>query len=215
MPTGNKEVHPSYGHINISKWQGDASFFGSDVKHNGGMTIQISTASLERDLSRDWIFARDTIVEVQLSPLQFAELITTGMNASGSPCTVKFLSGEGHIEAPDFADKNEIYRSEFDERVDNQVELLNGAIAKADECLNGKSVKKGDVKEIKEALEYARSEARSNLKFVKESFGEHISRAVVEAKSSVEVFIESKIRHLGIKSLEDLRIKKLGDKKEG
>jgi hypothetical protein len=200
-----KETHPCYGKIQISKFQGDSRFFGSDVNHRGGISIEISRASVERSLSKDWVFDEETLVHINLSPLQFAELITTGMNTDGVPCTIKRDAG-GAVEQADFKDGIEEFKSEYDDTTEESARLITDALSVVDECLNGNTVKKKDVRVLKAKLEFALQHVRSNIPFVRKCFGRHINRSIVEAKTSVENFIESKIRHLGLKGLQDLAI---------
>lgn len=202
------ETHPCYGQIQISKFQGDSRFFASDVQHRGGITISISRASLDRNLNHDWIHDKETLVEVQMSPLQFAELITTGMNTSGVPCTIR-RDASGNVEPADFTNGIDQFESEYSDTSEESAKLVQEVMEMVDKSLSGKTVKKADIKAIKSRLRFAHQHIKSNIPYVKTCFGEHIARSIVEAKTSVENFIESKIRHLGVKSLEDMSIKKL------
>ncbi len=212
MPDGKEETHPCYGQVRISKFQGDSNFFGSNVTHKGGITIQISRASYQRSLSHNWIHGNESLIEVQLSPLQFAELITTGMNTEGVPCTIR-SDHTGFVEQANFADDVEHFKNEYNENVQNQISGIAEAIQLVDDGLSAKSVKKSDLNTIKSRLVSLQQDIVSNMPYVKKSFTQHIQKTILEAKTSVECFIESRVISLGLKSLQDLSSKKLGEGK--
>ena len=112
MPFGPKEKHPCFGKIKISKQQGQSEFFGSNVTHHGGVLIEICRASYERSLSHDWVYSDETLIEVRMSPLQFAEMITSAMNTDGVPCTI-YCDHTGRVEIADFSDNVEQFRNEY------------------------------------------------------------------------------------------------------
>ncbi len=208
MPDGEKQKHPCFGKIRIVKFQGDCNFFGSNVTHHGGITISISRASYERSLSHNWISADDELIEVRLSPLQFAELITSAMNTEGVPCTIE-RDQSGYIKPADFADDVEHFKNEYNEDVQNQISDIADALRLVDEGLEAKSVKKSDLKTIKARLEKLQQDIVSNMPYVKKNFTKHVQKTILEAKTSVECFIESRVISLGLKSLQDLSTKKL------
>lgn len=205
MPRKSKKCeHPSYGLIQMSKYQGKDHFFGSSVPHQGGISIRISKAYVQRNLSTDWTYADDTIVEIRLSALQFAELITTGMNSSGTPCTIKYEHSVGIIEDPPFEDKDDLFKEEYAETIKEQVDKIDEALSITSSVLSQKTIKKGQVKEIKRLLELSRQDIVHNMEYVKRCFTDHVQRSVTEAKASVESFIEGRVRSLGVQKLEEL-----------
>lgn len=213
MPFGEKKIHPCYGKVRVSKFQGQSNFFGSNVTHDGGITISISTASIERSLSTNWIHADKNLIEVKLSPLQFAELITSSMNTEGVPCTIK-SDHNGRIEQDDFSDDVEHFKNEYNEKVRGQISGMEEALQLVDDGLAAKSVKKSDLKTIRGHLAKLQQDIVSNMPFVKDCFKEHIDRTILEAKTSVEHFIESRVVSLGLESLQDLAAKKLEEGKK-
>ncbi len=209
---GEEETHPCYGQISVSKYQGDSEFFGSNVTHHGGIIIEVCKASYNRHLSHDWTHSEETLVEVRLSPLQFAELITTGMNTQGVPCTI-YRDHNGRVEQANFTDSIEQFGNEYNEDVENQIASIKDAMAMVETALSAKSVKKSDLKSIHAKLSAMHTDIKSNMPYVKKCFTEHVQKSVLEAKTSVESFIDAKVRSLGIKSLKDLSInKKLEEK---
>ncbi len=208
MPFGDKEKHDCFGKIRMSKYQGDSQFFGSNVTHHGGVVIEISRASYERSISHDWFSSDEKLIEVRLSPLQFAELITTGMNTDGVPCTIH-RDHNGRVEQRDFADSMEQFNDEYNEDIENQVKGINNAINLVNKSLSSKSVKKSDLKVIQAQLSKIHQDITSNMPYVRKCFDEHVQKSVLEAKTSVESFIESKVRQLGVESLKGLAVSRV------
>ena len=89
-------THESYGIVNISKFSSNGSeFFGSDLVHNGGVSITISNGEVSRDLSTDRYNAVGReLVRIELTHNQFVDAITSGMNTIGVPCTIKRFNGK-------------------------------------------------------------------------------------------------------------------------
>jgi len=75
---GTSESHPSYGMVSFNRQQQTppANLFGSSIKHQTLISLTIRRGTKERDLSRDWYFGGEELIEVLLSPNQFAEAIT-------------------------------------------------------------------------------------------------------------------------------------------
>ena len=63
------------------------NLFGTEIKTNNPITLRINKAEEIRDLSRNWYHSLEQIVEIEMSPVQWAEFLTSG-NTSGVPCTI-------------------------------------------------------------------------------------------------------------------------------
>lgn len=196
----NKKSHPSFGKICLSRINGGGmNLFGSDIKHDNAMRIEIKTATLERSYQSDFIASDKSIVEVYLSPVQFAELLTS-MSGDGIPCTIKRREGK-YIEQFDFESKQDIVKSEFNERLETIKDKTSDSIKKAEELLTKKTINKSDRQEILNILNFISTELNLNLQFVRDSFNEEINRMILEGKSEVEAHILNRIVTHGKKAL--------------
>lgn len=175
--------------------------FGSEVTHRSGVRLQIETGAQERSSNHDWFYSRDSIVEVQMTAMQFVELITTGMNGSGVPCTIKRRDGK-LVEQKSFAkDVVGIYK---DERTENELAVLNRvgeSISLVESLEKQKAVSKADLKEVKASLIAAQQMVKNNMPYLTKCFDEHIEKTVQEAKCNIEGFIENKIRTAGLEAI--------------
>ena len=94
------QSHPSYGMVSISRCQSSGTVLhGSDIPHNSIISIEIAKGAVARDLNRNWHVRDGEIIRIDLSPVQYAELISN-MNTQGVPCTLKWIKGQGTIENP-------------------------------------------------------------------------------------------------------------------
>lgn len=199
MDNKERKQHESFGMIDISRFTSNGSqYFGSDLVHNGGISITISNAEKVTNLSSDWYNSREELIRIELSNNQFIDAITSGMNTSGVPCTIK-RHGENRIEQIDHVDDKKKQFSndmkdthiEYEKRIDDILSLLDGNIGKR------------KASEIKHELEVLKSHIASNTNFVMTCFNEAMEKSVTEAKHSIANYIDHKIYSLGIEGLRD------------
>lgn len=191
--------HESYGIINISKFNSNGSqFFGSDLKHNGGITISISKGEKIRKLNSEWFHENEELIRVELTHNQFVDAITSGMNTSGIPCTIKRLGQKQIEQIKHVEDKRDLFsndmkdtHTEYINRINDILTLLDGNIGK----------KKAD--EIKNELKTLKTHISSNTNFVMKCFNESMDKSVTEAKHSIANYIDTKVNTLGIEALRD------------
>jgi len=200
MKEGETKKHESYGMISIGKFNSNGTeFFGSDILQSGGITIQISKASVKRDLHREWYHAEEDIIEIQMSANQYVDAITSGMNTSGVPCTIKAINGKYTEKIPYIIDKKEQFSGEmantqnkYLKRIDDIMEML----------LEG-NVGKRKKEEICQELKVLRNHLKANTNFVLKSFNEAMEESVLEAKQSIGNYIDHKVHTLGIEGLRE------------
>jgi len=199
MENFKEESHESFGIISISKYQGTSEFFNSDIVHNGGVFITISTANKEHGLSHDWVHEDKQLIKVRLSHSQFVDAITSGMNTEGVPCTLERFNGNvleqiSHAGKKEEEFKNDMRETQqdFAKRIDEIIELL----------MEG-NVGKKKQKELEHELKVLRSHILSNTEYVMKCFNESVERTVSEAKSTVSNYIDSKVTKLGIEKMKE------------
>jgi hypothetical protein len=190
MREGTEHTHPSYGLVQITRSIGNRkrSLFGSSVDHSEAIRFEISRAVHHRRLSHDSYFARDHIVEFEMSPVQFAEAIT-GIGSGRVPCTFKWIVGEGNIPAPDFYDRQQKHVDEFKEAASEASDAFDGfrdAVARIKDKPN---VTKADRTELLGLVQKIQSVLDSTLPFIQESFRESVDKVVHEAKGEFEAYV--------------------------
>src|SRR5882672_7065002 len=136
------EEHESYGMVGLSRFTcgGEGlNLFGSSIQHSSGMRLRVMHGEKRRDLNREWYSGRDTIVEITLSPAQFAELITTPNCGQGVPCTLNFVTGEGNKEDCPEVNQRQLFRNEFEQDVRERMEEVSGIVREVTALLNSKA----------------------------------------------------------------------------
>ena len=206
MEDYKKETHESYGVIGVCRRSSKppVNLVGSSINHSQTMAISVKRCEKIRELNRTWFFGRETLLEVELSPVQFAEMITNANVGDGVPCTIRFLADKGRIEDPPEISQRQVYEKEFKDTINNFGKTCYGDIKEAKEIL----LKKGNItvkerQQVAGIIQYVVNNITSHLPFIQSSFNKSMSKTALEAKSEVEAFVTNKINSLGIEALKD------------
>lgn len=215
----DKKKHPAYGLVGFHRQTGgNKRLFGSQVKPNTTISLRVYQASVEHDLSRDSYYPETMLplVEVELSPNQFAELLTTMNVGHGIPCTIKTIQGKRIEDIPE-TDKPEVQKIQegFEEKLVDLSESLAEGRKEVAELLKKKSLTKEDKARIDWILGKAHQEVQSNMPFVMEQFSRSTQKIVTQAKAEVDAFAAHAIQVTGLEAIAEGRVSKtlLGHKK--
>lgn len=195
--------HESYGMIDISRTSGGArTLFGSDVKHSNTIRLKIKNADYTRGLNSDWFHGKDTLIEIEMSPVQFAEAITN-MNTSGVPCTIRYFNNEMMSDCPSL-NKKEMFRKEFNEDITEVNDKISELIEEVQSIIeNKKPINKSDKEKLSNGLYRIQQQLNANMPFVAQCFDEQMEKSVAHSKAEVEAYIAHKINSLGLKALQE------------
>lgn len=192
---GDYYQHPTFGIISVCRTSGgDSVLFGSSVRHHNTIRIEISHAELCRGLNNDHIFDRQKIVEIDMSPTQFADMIT-GLNVgSGTPCTLKYIGqsqGENlcRVEPP-YQNKVQQFNDEFSGTMNELSKEFDTVI----ELANESHAQKRLIKEI----ELLKQRFAGHAPFIAKQFSEQMEKTVKEAKGEVEAFVTHAVQSYGM-----------------
>ena len=203
-----REKHPSYGMVGFSRIthggaRGGTNLFGSSLSHHHTIALRIKQATKIRSLNEDRYYGDETIIEVEMSPAQFAEAITTLNVGDGVPCTVRRIGKQGVENCPETS-MRQLFEAEFEDACVETSDIAFNLIKKAEALLDQKTVKVSDRKELLELLRKISINLRSNLPFIGTQFNEAMDKVVTDAKSSFEAAITHRISDLGIKTFNEL-----------
>ena len=192
------------GMVSWSRLSGGARpMFGTEIKTSNPIRLEICHAKECRDLSKNWYFPRKQIVEIEFSPIQWAEFLTSG-NTSGVPCTIKRIDGERMSEPKDTEIFND-YNEEVEEHFDKFKEIEDIVKCAID------SKKPMGMKDLSSLLNKIHN-AMLNVDFVKDSFKEDMNEIVTKAKAEFNAYAENRIHEIGIESLKSDAVKFLENK---
>jgi hypothetical protein len=203
-----EETHPAFATIAIHRTSGNVGkLFGSHLNnHMGTVRITLQRAKRYHSLSRDWIFGESrTLVELELSHTQFAELITSLNMGSGVPCTLRRLPGE---EIPGLPNTLETEQEKVATGFEAETRAFGKKLAKRFEKVHGildnkKAVSKKDRDEIREVLRYTLMEVDSNMPFVLKQFIESTEKVAQAAKAEVDGFLGNALMQAGLEHVKD------------
>jgi len=199
-----EKKHESYGMVGLSRvtCRPSVNLFGSSIKHGNTIRLRIKTGVVARDLNRDWYRGQKGLIEIELSPTQYAEMITSLNIGDGVPCTIRYI-GNKSIDNPPETKQRQMFEEEFRKDVHKIKEKCQKDVTEISKVL----LKKGGItvyerKKINDMIVMLMQDVNSNLPFVQRSFNKSIDKTVLEAKGEVEAFVMNKVTSLGIKGLE-------------
>ena len=210
-----KTTHPSFGIISVSRGtsSGKMNLFNSSIQQNHFIQIDIQRASLYRNVYHDSVYPEELIVRLNMSPSQFADLITS-LNTVGSPCTLITVNGE-RMPEPEYVNKRVQIDDDFKKKMDDVSSISNEFYTKIQEILMKPNIGKNDRKEILKLLDTLNAQITSNVPFIKKTFTEQMDKTANEAKFEVTQFIEEKLKRLGLDKFKDqLLLDSKDDKKD-
>jgi ElaB/YqjD/DUF883 family membrane-anchored ribosome-binding protein len=210
LPGDNAETHPSFGVVSLSRGQwsgGGVQLFGSPLEaHQTTIALRVCRADRSHALGSEWIHGRDAIVEVLLSPMQYAELLTTMNVGQGVPCTIRHVQGEDIPELPRLTTERANVKDEFKHEMRDLGDRLDKFASEATEILT----KRGDIKKTEREALHQRikmliQDVRSNMPFMLEQFDKATDRVTTAAKADIDAFVTTAVTMLGFDKLEELR----------
>lgn len=199
---GFEETHPSYGQILVTRRSGDSILFGSGVRHQNTISISIKRSQRNREKHNEWFFGREELIEVELSSVQFAEMLTNMNCGSGVPCTLRTVMGEEMAECPPVNVKKQI-NDDIKEKMHEFAGKLEGLKLEADNIIAGKLLK-ADKQRLHSLLNHLYQELKGNIPFLHECMQGAVDKTVVQAKGEIEAHFTNAIMNLGIEKLQEL-----------
>lgn len=185
---GEIYTHPAFGCISISQTHGGSgTLFMSNVRHDSQIRFTVHRAKMARNHYQDQHYAEETIVEVTMSKVQFAELMA-GMNQGGGvPCTLTRVDG---TSPPGIAmeNTNKRFAKEANSRFKELARQIDSIITTTKAALDEAKVSKAKQGPILSPLTKLEQDLRSNIPFMQDQFRESMEKIVSEAKSVVESY---------------------------
>lgn len=212
------ESHPSFGMVSVSRYTCVPAqhFFGSAIAHNAGVSLTVSKASKHRNLSSNFYFEDDELIEINMTEAQFAELMCS-FNSSGVPCTLNHVNRHAantyaEISVPPCPERNERkeIESEFKREMKNLSTGLQDLIDKARMFQTKPSINRQDRKEFLAIAETLQRKIDSCLPFIHSQFNEAMDSVLVHAKADLESFTGQILRQAGLDSVRD-RVKEVSE----
>lgn len=192
---------------------GNDSLFGSDLKHNQRVRIEIQRATIERSLSNDWIHGSmsslRSLVTFEMSHAQFAQFITSQGNGSGTPVTLRYAPPPGTptIEMPgikNIESKAEVYRREIKDSARKQLEAMQVEIDKFGAMLATGKVNLKEAREIHKHMGWKMGNLPGNMEFVVEQAEVALEKAQSASMIEIEAYMGHALRRVGLDNIQQL-----------
>jgi len=201
------EKHPAFGLIQFSRIQGrPGKLFGTHLNDHGSF-IRMSVLRAERrhHLSYDRYHGTmrgRPVVELELSAVQFSELLTSMNMGDGVPCTLRHYEGQAIPYIPeDLETEQEKVAENFKREMKDLAETLTKAEADVREILAKKSLLKADREAIKRAFSKVATFLASHAPFIMDQFTESIEKSTKAGKAEIEAFMTNALVSAGLEGL--------------
>jgi hypothetical protein len=210
-PLGNtSESHPSYGIIGVSRVQGQASLFDSDVVHGHFIEITLKEATKHRSgFTHEFVSGHRQLMKINMSFAQFAQMITIQNVGDGTPCTIEYVKGDeseswvdkfGNRPAPPapkrFLDK---FHGVGKERAQEILDSIERASAMMKNIFEGDvSPTKKNLKVVVDAMASAHQDVKSNLPYLMECLDEEMEHKLANAVTEFESYVAGSLQEKGL-----------------
>lgn len=186
------ERHPSFGALTLHHSSGHRHLYGSDVPVATALTLTLYAS--QRSEHQGQLQHEKTgkpLARIQMSTVQWAELISTRDSAAGVPCTVTSLNGEAVEEYPEPADTHiGRMQTEMKRHLDAAFSEVSAAQAELRHLTGlGKSVKSSDLAAVSARMSAAVASLREHIPFLTELFQETTEEITAAAKAEVITFL--------------------------
>lgn len=179
--------------------------FGSDIKTDSPVYIRICNAYVSdmggTPTDQHIHGKHPAIIEVEMTPIQWAEFLTAGHVDDGVPCTITRLNGKSmsRVEMRNVAEEHGNHINEKFEDFQKGIKRFEDEIEQTLE--SGKSMGKTQMKELLHSMKCFRENAPANLKYAHDRFREDMANMVVKAKAEINAYAELRLGDYGVKCL--------------
>ncbi len=194
--------HPSYGMAEINRHIGSPRpMFGSSIQHGNTISLSIYHGTKDRHVGKEWYFAKEKIIGIEMSQTQWAELLCSAGIGGGVPVTITNYPGHTPVErCPEESLRKQTVK-EFKADTHDIRKQINDLKNQAKELISKKNWLKKDREDLAGLIGSLTQNVISNLPYVAESFNRNMDKVVSAAKGEVEAFVQNKITQAGIKAL--------------
>lgn len=195
MSDDRRERHPSYGVIGFSKGRSSrpVNLVGCHTHECSVISLRIREANRIFYGGYDERFHGDQmVVEVDMSEMQFAQLIS-GLNVGdGVPCTIRYrqTGPMERVEEPPKGDLRERFGEHLRDQLEGTVESLNTLMSRIKE-VRERPTKLG-LDDLSKMAAQIQRELRANIPFTFEQFDEALNEAVTSAKIQIDAHVRER-----------------------
>ena len=198
--------HESYGVLQISRTPGTSRpLFGYNIKHQNTIALRISHAKECRQFQNSHYMNTKQIIEVEMSPSQFAEALTSLNVGNGVPVTIRSIKGEDIADFPE-TDFKETAKKELNKEMNELADKLKTLSEEATAILSRTgNIKAGEKEKVLRDIESVIQEVRSNIPFVHDCFQRTIDETINQAKAEIDTCMTVYKENVGKAAIQDMK----------
>lgn len=198
--------HESYASIQLTAPQGQASLFGSAVRHQHFISLRITRAEMKRSIQHDHLHPTEELIEVNMSHEQWGRFISSVGRGEGTPCTLRYVNGVA-CEAPPLINKKEEFQKEFAAKMDSLAKRVSTLKEQARELLGKKeALSRVERTTLTDMIGNICQEMESNIPYVVTCYNETMEKVTTQAVIEVESFVNSLAQRTGLTTLQNAQL---------
>ena len=197
--------HPAFGSIRVSSVNcGGVTLFGSDMKHHRFVSIEISTAVMNRRNHENHLHPQREVMKVALSEAQWAKMVASSGMYSGTPCTLmRTLPVNGPYETVpeiDMISQTQTWESEIKANAAKATADILAATAEIERLFENGGGKK-DLRAAISTLQNRIGNLPRNMAFTERQMKEAMEHIIEDGKIEIESFAERTLRDAGLEAI--------------
>lgn len=197
---GPEEKDPSFGLVSISRVSGQRRLFDSPFEHQHFITLSIKRAYRSRtDLHSDYIGEEAELIEVAMSEVQFAAMVTSLNMGVGTPCTIARWDGKV-VKEPKPDQTKKTFEKEGKEHWADLAKMA-AELEKLTERAPS-TLKAADRERMAFLALKLHQGLTDSAEFFHEQFQKSMDKVVTVAKGEVQAHVLNVIHKAGMKALE-------------
>jgi len=205
---GTSETHEAFGQVSFSRitCHPPTNLYGSNIRHGSIISLTISRSTKYRDLNYDRYHGGEELIEVLLSPAQFAELLTSLNVGFGTTCTISHFLRHRMAPSPEISHR-QVTENEFQETCKEVMADARELVEEVKTIFDKKNVNKGDRAEIMKRMQRLVSVFSNRVPYMHERWSEAVEKTETEAKVAVDAFLTHALQSVGAEALKQKLIK--------
>lgn len=194
--------HPSFSVITLSRRHGGhRPMFGSEIQHSEVVSLSIHRAENKWHLSQWWPFARAKLVEVEMTPDQWARVVSSIGLGGGTPCTMTSLMGEQVPQQPYKEELLKRHKDDIKATAKEAIAAVKDAMALIDGLVEAKKLAKANADIVRSRIGRVESCLAASIPFIMDQAEEMMESTVSKAKMTVEAYTHQMITEAGLSQL--------------
>lgn len=183
----DEETHKSFAMIGAQRVYGHVDdLYGSDLDHNGFIRITLKESYKTRTLNHDHYFGGKTLFEIDMTPSQFAEFITSLNIGDGIPCTLRRTETSPYIEGKKHVNKEVVWENDITDHIEEIMDSMN-SLKEYYKIVQSKSnLTKKDKESLSSIICRLENNLTCNMEFVKNSMKKEMEQIVSKGRMELE-----------------------------